>query len=286
MKRRGLKIGESNSSLWISLWKKYEGISREAEKVEGKRGSKKMEYRRDIAIVSLCLALYLTGCATRSEIVRFKEQIAYLEENNRQMTQSLSRLDSLARRQEQILFEMRADLNRGLDQLTERVQTVEGKLEDSGYRLGEISQKIESARVPDTLTKKGSGSESLSPDPKKLFDMAYLDLSRGNYDLALMGFQEFGKTFPQSELADDALYWTGECLFAQKKLNEAIAELEKVTVTYPKGDKAPASLYKIGLIYLELKEKKQAKFILQKLTKEYPRSPEAKLAKEKLASLR
>lgn len=239
--------------------------------------------------LSLGLVILLTGCATRGEIRRFKDQLDYLENNNRQMTESLTRLDSLAQRQEQALREMRADLNRGLGQMSERVEAVEGKLEDSGTRLGLLSQRLETART--AAAPESTAAESLNPqspalNPKQLFDTAYLDLTRGNYDLALMGFQEFVKAFPQSDLADDALYWTGECLYAQGKLPEAIGELAKVATQYRKGDKAPASLYKIALLQLELKDRREARSYLQKVMKEYPRSPEAKLAKEKLAGLK
>jgi tol-pal system protein YbgF len=203
------------------------------------------------------------------------------------MTVNLARLDSLAERQEQLLVEMRADLKRGLKEMGDRVEAVEGRLEDSGHRLGELSQRLESSRsitTPDTSA--ASNLQGAALNPRQMFDTAYLDLTKGNHDLALMGFQDFVKVFPQSELADDAIYWSGECLYTQRKLPEAIAELSKVVADHPKGDKAAASLYKIGLIQLELKEKRQARSSLQKLIREYPRSVEAKLAKEKLATIR
>ena len=45
--------------------------------------------------------------------------------------------------------------------------------------------------------------------------MAYNDYLKGNFDLAVEGFKMYREQFPASPLADNALYWIGECATAR-----------------------------------------------------------------------
>ena len=119
-------------------------------------------------------------------------------------------------------------------------------------------------------------------DPKKLYDAAYLDLTKGNYQLAISGFSQYLQHFPDTPLSDNALYWIGESYYAQAQYDKAVIEFQKLLKDYPTGDKVPAALYKIGLSYLELRDRKLGNQFLKRVVDEFPRSPEAKLAKEKL----
>jgi TolA-binding protein len=83
-------------------------------------------------------------------------------------------------------------------------------------------------------------------NPEQLFAAAYADYSRGNFDLAISEFRQYVETYPTSELADNAQYWIGEILYAQRKFAASVVEFEKVGVLNPKGDKTATALYKRG----------------------------------------
>ncbi len=127
----------------------------------------------------------------------------------------------------------------------------------------------------------GTVSES---DAKRFYDQAYKDLTRGNYALSLVGFGEFLRHSPGSDLADNAQYWIGECHYAQRDYNMAIQEFLKVQETYPRGDKVPAALLKAGFSFLALDDRASARRYLNQVVEQFPNSEEAVSARNKLRS--
>ncbi len=139
-----------------------------------------------------------------------------------------------------------------------------------------------------------------SVQPQDLYQTAYIDFSKGSYPLAIAGFREFLRRFPDHELAGNAQYWVGEAYFSQarseanagqaeraaKSLEGAIQEFRKVIANYPRGDKAPTALYKEALALIELKQPALAQARLQYLIDNFPQAEETPLAREQLASLK
>ena len=130
------------------------------------------------------------------------------------------------------------------------------------------------------------------------YQAAYLDFSKGLYPLAVSGFRDFLRRFPDSPLADSAQYWIGEAYFsmaratasqpekARENLEQAVQEFRKVVVAYPRGSKVPTALYKEALALVDLKQTALAQARLQYLVEHFPQSEEAPLAKERLAGLK
>jgi tol-pal system protein YbgF len=254
--------------------------------VVGLKGFKKL------LVVALPLAaLLLPGCATRREIVRLKNQADFLENSNRRLEERAARLDSLLNQEIELTNKLSADLATNLLQMDERMGIVESKLEDLGHRFPELSRKMEQVKremstQKDSASTSDTGRVSVSVDPKQLYDAAYLDLTKGNYDLAVTGFSNYLKYFPETEQAANAQYWLGECYYAKKNYTKAAIEFHKVLENYSTGTKVPSALYKLGLSLLELKSVGQAEKYLQELVDKYPHTQEAKLAGEKLQKLK
>jgi tol-pal system protein YbgF len=139
----------------------------------------------------------------------------------------------------------------------------------------------EAQPVDTTLPKPPTGA-----DPEALYNTAYLDFTRGNYDLAIQGFSEYLKLYPDSDLSDNAQYWIGESYFTKQEWQMAFIEFEKVERNYSTGNKLPGALYKMGLCYLNMKNRTEGKKYLDRVIKEFPNSPEAGLAKDQLNNLR
>ena len=129
-----------------------------------------------------------------------------------------------------------------------------------------------------------SGGDVSETDAKRLYDQAYKDLTRGNYSLALLGFGEYLKRSPASDLADNAQYWIGECYYAQRDYDPAIQEFLKVQKDYPQGDKVPAALLKTGFSFLQLEDRASARRYLNQVVEQFPNSEEAVSARNKLRS--
>jgi tol-pal system protein YbgF len=147
--------------------------------------------------------------------------------------------------------------------------------ESTGMFLEKVTPKAQES---------AAGKDSMSSE--ELYRNAYMDLTRGNYDLAQNGFMTFLLKFPESDLADNALYWLGECYYAQRDYAKALEQFIKLAKDYPKGDKVPSSMLKSGLAYQEMGKPNEALQMFQSLKKKYPDTREAQLAEEKVKKLK
>ena len=148
-------------------------------------------------------------------------------------------------------------------------------------------------------TPPASSRATASATAEESYQAAYLDFSRGRYELAMSGFRDFLRRYPDSPLADSAQYGIGESYYsvataatsqgqtdkATRALEQAVQEFRKVIVIYPRGSKVPSALYKEALSLTELKQTALARARLQYLVDHFPQSEEAPLAKERLAAL-
>ena len=246
--------------------------------------------KKPSVVILLLVVMLFAGCASRREIVRLKNQADFLEESNRRLEEQTARLDSLVEEQIQLTNRLRADLASTLGGMDERMGIVESKLEDLGHRFPELSRKMEQVKREistrkDTVSVSDTSAVAVNVDPKQLYDAAYLDLTKGQYDLAINGFNNFLRYFPETEQAANAQYWLGECYYAKKNHTKAAIEFHKVLENYSTGTKVPSALYKLGLSLLELKSVQQAKRYLQELVDKHPGTQEAQLAKQKLTEL-
>ena len=92
--------------------------------------------------------------------------------------------------------------------------------------------------------------------PQDIYQAAYIDFSKGSYSLAIAGFREFLRRYPDHELAGSAQYWIGEAYLsvargftdssqgdkATESLEQAVQEFKKVLANYPRADKVPTAL--------------------------------------------
>lgn len=247
----------------------------------------------------LLLALApLAGCVTTSDIDGLRAQLAEIQRQVLQIQMQTSSKDEVAALQQALKAQadqvLRAEADRRADfgSLASQISQLQGQLDDTNYRLSQVSQQIastnqdlkavRSATAPTDATHPAAGAVS---DPETLYQTAYSDYLRGNYDLALLGFGQYLESFPDTDLADNASYWIGECHYRQQKFAEAIAEYDRVLTRWPRSDKTASALLKKGYAQIELGRRDQGVEQLQKVVRDFPTSDEANLARQRLQSL-
>ena len=188
-----------------------------------------------------------------------------------------------------------AALRQRLDDSTARVDSLSQDLQATR----ELAMRMQPAHVAPTQPPQGDGEEPPSeasttgledrPDAsasvEDTFSAAYADFAKGNFALALAGFQDFLKKYPSSELADNAQYWIADSYYAQGDFETAAAQFDVVVQKYPKGDRVPAALLKRALCLIEMNRTADGVVLLQHLIQTYPSSEEASLAKQRLEAL-
>jgi len=264
--------------------------------------------RKDEILITLSLiAVLSSGCASNRELLLMQEdinqvrtQVMELEQKDAALDRELERLKKDITGQLEAIKRSQTDTLIKIDTLTTELQMLSEKLDDTNFRISSLSQQVAGLQLsrppltpypeqrgeplPET-TEAPQPSEETPSSPQSLYDTAYADYLRGNYDLAINGFQEFLRLLPDSELADNTQYWIGECYYSQGKFLQGVKEFDKVIMNYPQGDKLPAAHLKKALSYFELNQIGQAVIQLQQLIKEFPTSNEARIAREKLESL-
>jgi tol-pal system protein YbgF len=162
-----------------------------------------------------------------------------------------------------------------------------GRLEE---RLGEVLGRFERVTQRQSTgqgTAPGQpGTPPAAANLNQIYDQAMLDLTQGRYAVAIQGFRDFQRAFPQSELADNARYGAGEGFFAMSRFDSAAVEYEAVVRDHEGGDRVPAALYKLALSQERLNRTNDARKNLEDLVKRFPDSGEAQLARERLGGTR
>jgi tol-pal system protein YbgF len=121
-------------------------------------------------------------------------------------------------------------------------------------------------------------------DPRQLYNEALKAYKHNNYLEALSLFALFIKHHPKHSLADNALYWSGECHYTQSEYETSVVFFKKVVSQYPDGNKVPDALLKIGFSYLELGDFKNGRTYLTRTVSVYPHSAAGITAQKRLAA--
>ncbi len=120
------------------------------------------------------------------------------------------------------------------------------------------------------------------PPARELYSQAYADYTRGNYDLAMQGYREYLRYYPDTDLSDNAQYWIGESLYAKRLFGEAVAAWDELLREYPSSDKLPDARFKRAMALERLGRRREALGEYRAVADRYPNSEAGRKAKERL----
>lgn len=245
-----------------------------------------------------------------------KKQLFALEENFGRSAEAIEGLKSQLRELQALVRLLQSDqaaVHEGVRNIPTQYQFVLDKLDQMNLVLTRMAEDMltlkttppqpsagPEAKESPAAEKKGGEEKKAPPaekkaarpnpaattlSPQEVYNAAYADYLKGNFDLAVEGFKLYRETFPDSPLADNALYWIGECLFSQRKFDPAIEEFNDLILNYAQSDKIAASYLKKGLAQAELGRKDEAIVTLKLLLGKYPLEEESRIAQEKIKEL-
>jgi TolA-binding protein len=243
-----------------------------------------------------------------ADIRMLQEQQQALQNLLTQMTEALKAVNTRLDQQSETLRKGLADTKLVVDNLSNDARVIREKLDDNNVRVGTLSQEVEALRqgiqqisrpAPTTSPDPAdpgaaaaapaatpAATPNLSDSPLKMYNAAQADYMAGQYDLAIIGFTEFIKQYPRSELADDAqVAMCAAYTLANKPLDAANA-CDLAIRTYPTSDKLPEAYWRKGLALSNLKNVNGAREAWEFVVKNFPNSPMADLARNGLEKLR
>jgi len=137
---------------------------------------------------------------------------------------------------------------------------------------------------PDSKGRHVDVSDNLVSRPDELLYEEGMELLRERrFSYALDKFTLLVELYPHSELADNALYWAGECCYVQNLPGEALHFFRRVVREYPMGNKVPDALLKMAYLYFSQGEREEGLRLLRDLTSRYPHHPVAEKALVRLS---
>ncbi|MEM6794549.1 MAG: tetratricopeptide repeat protein [Acidobacteriota bacterium] len=201
----------------------------------------------------------------------------------------------------QSLVRAQTDVGTDLAEMTEEVERLQAKLDDTNFRLAQLAQQItatnqelraaRSQAEQERRTRTGAPTERRrqpqagSSDPQALYDTAYGDYVAGSLDLAILGFRQYLEDHPETALADNATYWLGECYYRQGKFRQAVERFDEVLQKFEASDRAASAQLKKAYARLELGQRDEAVEVLKAVACDFAGTDEALLAKQRLEEL-
>lgn len=180
-------------------------------------------------------------------------------------------IDDLGREQRNQAEELRLvrdDLNLQVDSLNSRIEELQGGLGTA-------------APAPVAAPQSSPQASAAAPErtPEQQYEAALgmilnaTDLAQGRQQM-----EAFTHTYPTHDLYVNALYWTGEALYGEKKFELSILQFQDVISKYPRHNKAPDALYKQALAFNALGDTQNARATMRKLIDTYPGTEQARAA--------
>jgi tol-pal system protein YbgF len=279
-----------------------------------------MKHRSFVLVVALALggALAVPAAAANKEQLQMMADIRMLQEQAQQLQVLLGAL-SEALKAVNARIDQQTETNRrafaeqklGAENLSNDLRIVREKMDDNNVRIGSLTQEVDAMRqsvqqlatappvlaaasdpfstapAPDPLSTAPAPAAptAAGASPQKLYDSAWTDYTTGQYDLAVLGFESYIKSFPRSDLADDAQVYIGNSYLQAGRNEKAVEAYDLAIRTYPTGNLVPDAYYKKGTALLDLKEVERAIEAFQFVAKSFPDSNAAILAKQQLARL-
>ena len=166
--------------------------------------------------------------------------------------------------------------NQTIQALEEKIARLEQKMADFDKKLPDAVQKTaQKAEIPD--------DQPEDPAPAQVYQTARNLMLADEFAAAGQLFRSFERQYPGHSLADNALYWLGECHYSMGAYSQAVAVFKELIAAYPAAEKVPDALLKTGYSYLSMDDINRAHHYLKLVLKKYPFSPAADKAQKKLS---
>jgi len=166
------------------------------------------------------------------------------------------------------------DVHTTLTNLNSTMKDIQDGMMSLQTQIGSLSKEITAMKTT---------AEPLA-SPNELLRIAFSDYLRGDYNLAISGYQEFLSKFPGDSHAAEAHFNIAESMSGLKKFDQAIDEYDIVLQKFPDSDKSRAALLKKGYAQTETNPQAAIKTLNDVVTK-FPGTSEAQNAQAKIKEL-
>ncbi|MDI9335994.1 MAG: outer membrane protein assembly factor BamD [Gammaproteobacteria bacterium] len=244
------------------------------------------------------LDLRKTVESMRLEISQLQQQRVQQNNSSQQLLEGSVRiredLDKLQKQIDQLGIALISSQT-SMDKDRREVQQLRGELERFNYSYAELQKNLAllDKSVQDRVRKLEPQKVLLDGvefnaelDEKRLFELALEYFRNSKYSESIYAFSELLHKYPRSGYAVQSQFWRANARYAIKDYKTSVDELRLFLQTYPNNSRAPEVLLTLANAYSEIKDLKASKKLLIELVDTYPQSESAKLAQERLRTLK
>lgn len=255
------------------------------------------------------LMLWALGCGgglirspgpDAGEVDELKRQVVELERQARVYEVEMARLEEEIAELETELSAAREAAAREAARTAEVEAAAPPPEDDAGLGPIRLSQGIEETELEESEAPPRSAEPPppaaappeppppapASPEALRLYDDGYTLFHQKRYDEAEERFRRFLALHGETELADNAQFWIGECRYARDDFAAALEAFTSTVERYPQGNKVADALLKAGKCLERLDRREEARQTYLEITDRFPTSAAAAAARERLESLR
>ena len=231
-----------------------------------------------ICFVLLCLLG--VGCSGST--------VRNLERGQRETQDEIGDIRSLQAEQTAAIAQLQSDLRALNGRIDELTYLAKGRTEQLEQSLNMVSSRVAPPQgVPeDLLNDDEEAINKVNGSAAEQFKQGLRQIRTGDFSNAKATFGSFKDKNPGTAFTDNALFWIGISNEQLGQYDRAVVAYSEVYQKYPGEDRATVSLFRLGESFLKLGSKDDAALSFQMIVDDYPKSVYAKLAQEKLKSLK
>ena len=256
---------------------------------------------RLVALLVVASAYFLSSSATAQ---LFDDDIAREQaaKNAKQLENLAGALRGISKKADN-LEKQNANLRKRTGAITQQIQEIDEKLRNMRGLIEEHAEKYKSQAQEksqenvilgerlDDLTQEISVmkkellevSEYVElPPEQELYDAAFANFQRREYDKSIKGFQRILRLYPDGKFNANAEYWTGLALLNSGQYEAAAAAARNLIERYSDSNKVPDAKLVLARALKSLQNEEEAKKVLADIVREYPTSLAADKARQLL----
>ncbi len=241
------------------------------------------------AVVGGCASGLTSSSADEQRISQMQQEL--LEARRRAVMAEVE-----AERLQSKVDEMHRQLDIARSRATTAPPSTEARPIDDQVTAIELLPAVEETELEEPVVPPPSASPTRQPpaagtsqgsavEAQKLYDQAYALYHERQYQRAEELFLSFLSSHAESHLADNAMFWIGECRFARGEFSSALKAFGETVDHYPHGNKVSDAMLKAGKCLEALQQQGQAVRTYEELQSRFPDSAAARAAGERLAAL-
>ncbi len=253
--------------------------------------------RHLMAVLLAVIFVMSVGCATKQDVLRVDENVNRVRNDQLLLKAWIARIDSLMSSGAEQDDRLRVDIATSLGELDNRLTQMQNQLSDMQQLVYMLSQRVSEAgggtqqplireAAADSADTSASATDTTaltsSVDCRQLWDNAFKDMYRGQYELAVSGFSDYLKYCPRGDLSDNSQLWIAEAYYEMNQHDKAIVEYGKLLDQYPESEKRATAYFKLGRTYEKLGDTAKALEYFLVLKNDFPGSVEFDQVKDKI----